>query len=133
MVLEGLTEEQAIARPHGLPHSIAEIIAHMCYWQDLFNNAAQQGFTGFPEHAEYGWPAIAPGEWDSLRARFLATIELTQQLALSCDRLDEKLLPENFPLPFWQRESIASALLHGVVHSSHHLGQIITLRQLMGL
>ena len=62
VVLEGLTEEQATARPHGLPHSIAEIIAHMCYWQDLFNNAARQGFTGFPEHAEYGWPAIAPGD-----------------------------------------------------------------------
>jgi hypothetical protein len=32
-VIDGLTAEQAHARPHGLPHSIAEIVAHMCYWQ----------------------------------------------------------------------------------------------------
>jgi hypothetical protein len=29
VVLDGLTEEQAQAKPHGLPHSIAEIVAHM--------------------------------------------------------------------------------------------------------
>jgi uncharacterized damage-inducible protein DinB len=133
VVLEGLSEEQAAARPHGVPHSIAEVVGHMWYWQDLFNRCALEGFRGVPEHAEGGWPKVAPGEWDAMRDRFFATVELTQQLAANCDRLDEKLLPEDSPLPFLKRETIGSGLLHGVVHSSHHLGQIITLRQLMGL
>jgi uncharacterized damage-inducible protein DinB len=133
VVLDGLTEAQATAKPHGVPHSIAEIVGHMCYWQDFFNRIAQNGFGGFPEHAEQGWPAIDPGGWDELRARFLASVELTQQLALSCDKLDEKLLPADFPLPFWQRESVGSGLLHAAAHNSHHLGQVVTLRQLQGL
>lgn len=133
VVLDGLTEEQATARPHGLPHSIADLVGHMCFWQEYFNQAASEGFPGFPEHAGEGWPGMNPGEWDSLRARFLKSVETTQRLAIACPTLDEKLLPESFPLPFWERESIGSGLLHGAVHSSHHLGQVVTLRQLMGL
>ena len=45
-VLDGLTTDQAHAKPHGLPHSIAEIVAHMSYWQEWFNNCAVAGFTG---------------------------------------------------------------------------------------
>jgi uncharacterized damage-inducible protein DinB len=133
VVLEGLTAEQATARPPGAPHSIAEIVAHMWYWQDFFNRVAREGFRGFPEHADEGWPAVAAGEWDELRTRFLTAVQLTQQLALTCGRLDEKLLPADFPVPFWQRETVGSGLLHGAVHSSHHLGQVVTLRQVMGL
>jgi uncharacterized damage-inducible protein DinB len=133
VVLDGLTEEQATAKPHSLPHSIADIVGHMRYWQDFFNSIAENGFTGLPEHAAEGWPPMEPGGWNDLRVRFLATAERTQQLALTCDRLHEKLLPENLPLPVLQHDSIGSGLLHAAVHSSHHLGQIVTLRQLLGL
>lgn len=133
VVLDGLTDEQALAKPGGLPHSIADIVGHMCFWQEYFNRAASEGFPGFIEHAEEGWPKVGPGEWNSLRARFLKSIETTQGLAIACPKLDQKLLPDDLPLPFLERESIGSGLLHAVVHSSHHLGQIVTLRQLMGL
>jgi uncharacterized damage-inducible protein DinB len=76
---------------------------------------------------------MKPGEWNALRARFLSAVEKTQELALSSPKLNEKLLPDDFPLPFWKRESIGSGLLHGAVHSAHHLGQIVTIRQLLGL
>lgn len=133
VVLDGLTEEQATARPHGLPHSIADIVGHMRYWQDLFNSIAESGFTGLPEHAAEGWPSMEAGGWNDLRTRFLASVERTQQLALSCERLNEKLLPEDLPLPFLQRDSIGTGLLHAAVHNSHHLGQVVTLRQVLGL
>jgi DinB superfamily len=45
-VLDGLTADQANAKPNGLPHSIAEIVAHICYWQKWFNDCAVAGFTG---------------------------------------------------------------------------------------
>ncbi len=75
---------------------------------------------------------MAPGGWDDLRARFLASVETTQRLARECTTLDQKFLPEGSPLPFFERETIGSGLLHAAVHSSHHLGQIVTLRQLLG-
>ncbi|MGH9719731.1 MAG: DinB family protein [Bryobacteraceae bacterium] len=130
VVLEGLTEETA--RPHGLPHSIADIVAHMCYWQDFFNRAAKDGYSGFSAHAGEGWPQATPGAWNDLRNKYLASVEETQQLAMTSPRLDEKLLPDGSPLWFWERESLGSGLLHAAVHSSHHLGQVVTLRQLMG-
>src|SRR5882724_8166200 len=131
VILEGLTEEQATAKPHGLPHSIADIVGHMYYWQEYFNKAATEGFGGFPEHAPEGWPKVAPGGWEALREQFLRSVEKTQALAAGSPRLNEKLLPQDSPLPFWNRESIGSGLLHGVIHNSHHLGQVVVLRQLM--
>jgi uncharacterized damage-inducible protein DinB len=132
-VLDGLTAEQAIARPHGLPHSIAEIVAHMCYWQEWFNRCAVTGFTGVPEHAAEGWPTVPADGWDALRTRYLAAIEAGTQIVAASNTLDEPLLPPDVPIPFLARESRGSGILHATVHSGHHLGQIVTMRQLLGL
>ena len=133
IVLEALTEAQATAKPHGLPHSIAEIVAHMLYWQEFFNRNAETGWSGVPEHAAEGWPAIKPGGWEKLRQEFLESCNRMQSLAAQHPRLDAKLLPDGVAIPFLNRESVGSGLLHAAVHSSHHLGQIVTLRQLLGL
>jgi uncharacterized damage-inducible protein DinB len=133
VVLEGLTPEQACAKPHGLPHSIAEIVAHMCFWQEWFNRAAVEGFSGVPEHAAEGWPAVSAGGWESLRARYLGAIEKAKTIVAESQTLGESLLPPGVPIPFLAKESKGSGILHAVVHSGHHLGQIVTLRQLQGL
>ena len=132
-VLEGLTAEQALAKPHGLPHSIAEIVGHMCYWQEWFNRCAVEGFTGMAEHAPEGWPAVAPEGWEALRTRYLAAIEEAKKIVTTSTALNDSLLPSNVPIPFLARESKGSGILHAAVHSGHHLGQIVTMRQLMGL
>ena len=48
-ILDGLTNEQAQAKPHDLPYSIAELVAHMCYWQEWFNACLVSGFAGHCE------------------------------------------------------------------------------------
>ena len=133
VVLEGLTEAQATAKPHGVPHSIAEIVSHMLYWQEFFGGAAIGPFPDLPEHAAEGWPPMPAGGWESLRREFLESCKRMESLAESCARLDARLLPEGVDLPPLARDSVGSGLLHGAVHSAHHLGQIVTLRQLMGL
>jgi uncharacterized damage-inducible protein DinB len=133
VVLDGLTAEQALAKPHGLPHSIAEIVAHMCYWQDWFNTCAVTGFNGVPEHAAEGWPAVSTDGWDAVRARYFASLEDAKRIVAASDSLGESLLPPGVPIPFLAKESRGSGILHAMVHSGHHLGQIITMRQLMGL
>jgi uncharacterized damage-inducible protein DinB len=132
-VLDGLTADQAHAKPHGLPHSIAEIVAHMCYWQEWFNNCALIGFTGIAAHAVDGWPAVRPDEWDALRTRYLHSVGEAQRIAAESGSLGEPVLPPGVDVPSLANESRGAGLLHAAVHSSHHLGQIITIRQLLGL
>ena len=132
-VLDGLTAEQAHAKPHGLPHSIAEIVAHICYWQEWFNGCAIAGFTGIPEHAADGWPAVPADGWNALRTRFLRSIEEAQRIAAESDSLGDPLLPAGIDIPALAMDSLGSGILHAALHSSHHMGQIITIRQLIGL
>jgi uncharacterized damage-inducible protein DinB len=131
VVLAGLTSEQANAKPAGVPHSIAEITAHIWFYVEFFNHAAREGLPKLPEHAPVGWPE--PDDWDALRAKLLASIAEAQQLAASSPRLNSKFLPDGDPAPFMRRDSIGSALVHGAMHSAHHLGQIVTIRQMLGL
>lgn len=132
-ILDGLTGEHAVAKPHGLPHSIAEIVAHMCYWQEWFNRCATTGCTPPPEHAAEGWPEVSVEGWDALRSRFLASIEESKKIAVKSNTLDEPLLPEGSSNPFLDHESHGSGILHAMFHTGHHLGQVVTIRQLMGL
>src|SRR5829696_6225829 len=71
VILDGLTDEQATARPHGLEHSIADIAGHICYWQEWFNDIAQERPRDAPAHAPEGWPRTTTGGWNALRERLL--------------------------------------------------------------
>ena len=132
-VLDGLTADQAHAKPHGLPHSIAEIVAHMCYWQEWFNGCAVTEFTGIAQHAADGWPAVPADGWDAVRARYLQSIEEAKRIAAESDSLDAPLLPPGVEIPVLAKESHGSGIVHAALHNAHHLGQVITLRQLMAL
>ncbi|MBL8237467.1 MAG: DinB family protein [Bryobacterales bacterium] len=133
VVLDGLSAEQALARPGGLPHSIAEIVAHMCYWQEWFNAGAREAFSALPEHASEGWPAVPADGWEELRARYIDAIGEAKRIVATEDSLGMALLPPGAAIPFLARESRGSGLLHAAVHNGHHLGQIVTIRQLLGL
>ena len=132
-VLDGLSADQAHAKPYELPHSIAEIVAHICYWQEWFNDCATAGFTGMAEHAVDGWPPVPPDGWDALRARYLHSVEEAKRIAAQSGALNEPVLPPGVDIPILVNESRGAGLLHSAMHNSHHLGQIITIRQLMGL
>lgn len=132
-IVDGLTADQAHAKPHGLPHSVAEIVAHMCFWQEWFNECAVSGFTGIPQHAVDGWPAVAAGAWDAVRTRYLQAIETAKQIARESNSLGTPLLPPEVHIDSLANQSRGSGILQMAAHNSHHLGQIITIRQLMNL
>jgi hypothetical protein len=104
-VLDGLTSQQAHAKPHGLPHSIAEIVAHMCFWPEWFNGCAARGFTGAPLHAEEGWPPVPADGWEALRSRYFAVIEESKRIVAESAVLHEPVLPPGVPIPFLAKES----------------------------
>jgi uncharacterized damage-inducible protein DinB len=132
-VLDGLAADQAHAKPHGLPHSIAEIVAHMCYWQEWINDCTSVGFSGIAEHAVDGWPHVAPDGWDALCRRYLHSIAEAKRIAAESNSLCEPVLPPGVEIASLANESRGAGLLRAGVHGSHHLGQIITIRQLLGL
>ena len=92
----------------------------------------RHGIHWSAQHAADGWPAVSADGWVTLRTRYLAAIEAATQIVAGLDTLDESLLPPGVPIPFLSRESRGSGILHATVHSGHHLGQIVTMRQLMG-
>ena len=132
-VLDGLTDDEAHAKPHGLPHSIADIVAHMCYWQEWFNECARSGFTTIAQHAAEGWPEVPDGSWEAVRERYIQSLAEAKHVATEFDALERPLLPPGVELPVLARESVGSGLLQAAVHGAHHLGQIITIRQVLGL
>ena len=132
-VLEGLTEEQACAKPHGLPHSIADIVAHLCYWQEWANRCAVDGFTAIAEHSVDGWPSVSPAGWNAWRQRYLGAVDEARRIVAESDVLGEPLLPPGVQIPALAKESRGSAMLSAAHHNSHHMGQIVTLRRLIGL
>ena len=66
------------------------------------------------------------------RERYVRSIDEAKRLVES-DSLADSLLPSDANVASLARESRGSALLRGAMHNSHHLGQIITIRRLMGL
>jgi hypothetical protein len=132
-ILDGLSGEQAHVRPNGLPYSIAEIVAHICFWQEWFNACIVSGFAGIAKHSVDGWPAVDSDGWDILRERYLRAVADAGRIASDSTSLADSLLPPDANIPSMARESRGSGLLRAAVHNSHHLGQIITMRRLMGL
>ena len=70
--LDGLSRDDADRRTPPAPHSIAEIVSHLTFWQEWFCGRCDGSADPPPSSAALGWPAPAPGSWDAVRARFAA-------------------------------------------------------------
>jgi hypothetical protein len=64
--LEGLTAEDADRRLSPA-HSIAQIVAHLAFWQDWFRERCGGGTEPMAASAALGWVAPPPGAWPEVR------------------------------------------------------------------
>lgn len=125
-VLDGLSPDEAARRLPGVSHSIAEVVAHMAFWQSWFLQRCAGIAAPMAAHAADGWPSATAADWERLRAHFLSDLERAVNL------------PGNGPItppiefPPIANYTIADALVHIGQHNAHHLGQIVTLRQALG-
>lgn len=126
-LLDGLSAEDASRRIPGVGHSIAEILAHLVFWQTWFLNRCSGIAVPMASHAAEGWPTTSTTDWEPLREQFLAGLQRAVLLPAS-GRLDP---PIEFPPLIGY--TIADAMTHLAVHNAHHLGQIVTLRQALGV
>ena len=123
--LDGLAPAQAAAKVEGWPHSIAEEVAHMLFWQRHSQAAIETGAERKVRSAAEGWPAVAEGEWPRIRDEFLAALAKNK----TCAR-DPELLAKGFGdrKPY----TVGVRLLIMSTHDSYHLGQIVMMRRVMG-
>jgi uncharacterized damage-inducible protein DinB len=131
LALERLSAEDAERRVAGANHSIAEIIAHIGFWQDWFVQRCSGTSTPMVQRAASGWPEVRPGTWPEWHARFLAGLDRAAACAEPATRLDELVAPA-IEFPPLAQYTIRDVLVHVANHNAHHLGQVIVLRQLAG-
>lgn len=127
--LDGLDAAAGEKRLSGAPHSVAEIVAHMAFWQEWFYARLTGNAMPIVSSAAAGWPAVAPNSWPAIRSQFLERLE--QLASLSNDDITRRVEPP-IEFPPLATYSVGEALVHVANHNGHHLGQVILLRQLTG-
>ena len=130
--LESLTVDAAERRIPGASHSIAEIVAHLDFWQRWFCARCEGTDEPMVTSAASGWPGVAAGSWKQLEEQFLAGLERTAALGDDASRLEQRVTPA-IQFPPLANYTLRDALVHVATHNAHHLGQVIVLRQVMGL
>jgi uncharacterized damage-inducible protein DinB len=128
-ILDGLSHEIAETRFPHTSHSIAELVAHLAFWQDWFYERCVGQATPMVASAAEGWPTVASGTWLEIRDRFLTRLQQLAEIDEEAAAAPVSPVIEFRPLA---RYTVGDALVHVATHNSHHLGQVIIVRQLFG-
>jgi uncharacterized damage-inducible protein DinB len=128
--LEGLDARQAGTVPHNLPHSIYQLVSHMNFWLDIGLKRIRGERPPRPASAALGWTAPPRPEpddaWtealDDLKASLWELEAILEDPSIDLDRISEPSRGRTV------RDNVVMLLLH----NSHHLGQIVQTRQLLG-
>ncbi len=141
--LDGLSAQQASTVPAGLPHSVADIVAHVQFWQRYLLGVFRGEDPGWVESADESWPGgeaseagkrepesheagsheAGSREWEALKIRFLRDMD-----ALAVYAQDESFMSRHDPQGRFRIVPLTSFAGHGL----YHLGQVVTIRQLIG-
>lgn len=119
------------ARPEGLPHSVWELLEHLriAQWDIL-------EFSRNPDHVSPVWPdgywpetpaPPDPAGWDASIADFHRDLQAMQDLVAD-PRTD--LLAK---IPWGDGQTVLREALLVADHNAYHLGQIVTVRQALGV
>lgn len=123
-VLNGVTAQQAAARPIPGAHSIWEITLHVSGWAGVLKSRVEGKWMDQP--AEGDWPAIAdtsPAAWEKA-VKVLKTRHAGLQRAIS------KLTDKKLDKPIAKGKSTYYSSLHGILqHDLYHAGQMAVLKK----
>ena len=122
-IVAGLTLEQVTRRPSRQSHTIYEELWHTNRWQSIMVNRDEALYEEWQKGRVYpDAPPASQAEWDALVAEFLAGIEKALWWTESRERLKQEVDPG---------VTMANILVSLAVHTAHHLGKIVALRQFM--
>jgi hypothetical protein len=124
-ILDGLNWKQAGTQPAGAPHTVFQLVQHVCFWQDWVLQWLDGKGPPLPRHASGSWPAPASPanapEWKRVVKGFqtgLHQLESRSRTAGLASTAGQKS-------PLEMLQTIAS-------HNSYHAGQVVAIRQLLG-
>ena len=126
----GLPAQLRGAKPPGLPHTPWRLVEHLRIAQwDILRFSIDPAHVS-PDFPDGYWPeGDAPpdlGAWDRSIAAFQA--DLRSMKALVADPRTDLLAP----IPHGQGQTILREALLAADHNAYHLGQLVTVRRLLG-
>jgi len=125
-VLEGVTAEQAAARPIAGAHSIWELVLHIQTWERVGRRRIQET-TPIDVSDEEDWPAVADTSFKAWTHTVAELRRNHEELRAAIRELDESRLDDIVPGTTYS----VYFLLHGVIqHDLYHAGQIALLKKL---
>ena len=130
-IIEDLSAADAIQPPAPRMHSVAGLVGHMEFWQRWFLRRCRGEAVPMAQHAADGWPNVTAREWPELRRRFEAG--LLEAIALGEEQGLEEPLSPSIEFPPMAAYTRHDALIHIAQHNSHHLGQVVSARQVLDL
>lgn len=124
--LGGLSEADARQRPPYLPHSVADIVGHVQFWQAYLLDVIDGVDRPTNLSAAEGWPTLGDSleDWAQLQADFFRDSGRLGELARDAAFVQT---PDRKGRPY------GVALTNTAGHSVYHLGQVVCVRQALGL
>ncbi|HQR31387.1 MAG TPA: DinB family protein [Blastocatellia bacterium] len=128
-LLNGVTAEQAAARPIPNAHSIWELVNHIIAWEQITRRRLEGDPVKNPTN-EMNFPPVNDSSETAWQTTLQALATSNQALRDAIKKIDDAKLEEIVP------EAIYSnyAMLHGVIqHDLYHAGQIALLKKASNL
>ena len=128
-LLNGVTAEQAAARPIPNTHTIWELVNHIIAWEQIAKRRLEGDPVKNPPN-EMNFPPVSDTSETAWQATLQHLAESNQALRNAVKKIDDAKLEEIVP------EAIYSnyAMLHGVIqHDLYHAGQIALLKKASNL
>ena len=130
-LLDGVSGQQALARPLADAHTIWEIVQHVIAWCEIARLRLDGQATGDPT-PDQDWPPVTapPADPDADWRRAVERLAASHRdLAAATRRLDDTALDTLVP----GLDYTISVLLRGIVeHGTYHGGQIALLKRAAG-
>lgn len=124
-LLEGITAEQAAARPIPSAHSIWELVNHIIAWEQIAKLRLEGDPVKNPSD-EMNFPPVTETNEAAWNATLQALEASNQALRNAVKKIDDTKLDDIVP----QAPYSNYALLHGVIqHDLYHAGQIALLKK----
>jgi uncharacterized damage-inducible protein DinB len=124
-VFAGLDWKITGKRPEGVPHSLFQQLNHMTYWQDWAVRWLDGEKPPIPKQASGSWPGnsgpASAEEWKRAVQNFRKGLAALNRRSRGADLFTQPGKKSRLEM----LQTIAS-------HNSYHLGQAVTLRQMLG-
>ena len=128
-LLEGLSAEQAAARPIAGAHSIWELVLHATAWAEIARERLAGSAKANPTPDE-DWPPVSDASADAWRATIERLKEAHRELAADTARMDDSTLIGRVP----GKDHSVLVMMHGIIeHDAYHGGQIAILKRALGI